>query len=395
MKKKLKNTLRAFFNIKVRLWAVMIACAVFFGGAWGISYARQVSRFGGSGNLAQAERYMEIMRIIDDTYIGESDSESVASASFAAMIKSLGDQWSYYMSADAYESYKLYSANEYEGIGVTILADERNGGFAVQSVTAGSPAESAGIVAGDVILAVDGEVVSGMTVADVRTLIREHIDESVLITLKTSNGTVELDVDCSVIYTNPVSFELLEKNVGYVRITNFESGAGTNAVAAVDNLLAQGATSLVFDVRGNPGGLLSELVTILDHLLPEGDIFVSVDKAGEESVTVSDNICVQVPMAVIVNGSTYSAAEFFAAALSEYDWATVVGEQTTGKSRSQITIELADGDAVHISSKSYLTPNRVDLGEVGGLTPDIIVSAEKDKDDEDSQLQAAYNAVLG
>ena len=185
---------------------------------------------------------------------------------------------------------------------------------------------------------------------------------------------------------------MLDNHVGYVKINNFESGSGTGAVQAVDQLLADGAQSLVFDVRGNPGGMLSELITILDHLLPEGDVFVSVDKSGKEDVTRSDNVCVKVPMVVLVNGNSYSAAEYFAAALREYHWATIVGENTTGKGRSQTTIVLDDGSAVHISSKKYLTPNRVDLSEQGGLVPDVVV-APATEGDMDTQLEAAIRAL--
>ena len=119
---------------------------------------------------------------------------------------------------------------------------------------------------------------------------------------------------------------------------------------------------------------------------------MSVDGNGKETVTQSDSVCVKVPMAVIVNGNTYSAAEFFAAALQEYDWATIVGQNTTGKGRSQTTIALPDGSAVHISSRKYLTPNRVDLSEQGGLVPDIVVAPAADSE-VDVQLEAAIAAL--
>ncbi len=241
------------------------------------------------------------------------------------------------------------------------------------------------------MLAVDGESVSGMTVSEVRTLIRSHLDESVTVTIKSGNETRDVEIDCTIIYTKPVSYRLLDNGVGYIAISNFESGAGSGAIAAVDDLLAQGASRFVFDVRSNPGGLLSELIKILDYLLPEGDIFVSVNEAGEETVTKSDNICIEVPMAVLVNSDSYSAAEFFAAALSDFDWAVVVGTQTTGKARSQITLELSDGSAVHVSSNEYLTPSRVDLSKQGGITPDVTAEMTETGD---AQMEAAISAVL-
>jgi carboxyl-terminal processing protease len=196
---------------------------------------------------------------------------------------------------------------------------------------------------------------------------------------------------------------MLEDNVGYVAITNFRQGAASDAIEAIEALLEQGATSLVLDVRSNPGGQVTELVELLDYLLPEGDIFIRADKKGREVVEVSDEECLDMPMAVLVNGDSYSAAEYFAAALREYNWATVVGEATTGKARSQVTIPLWDGGAVHLSKYTYLTPQRQDLYEAGGLVPDVEIElTEQQRSDfdtgwlepsDDPQIQGAINAL--
>ncbi len=391
MKNRINRVMKSFFGIKIRLGTVILACVVFAGVGWGTSAYRQTQRYGGKDNFALAQKYLEVKKVIDDYYVGDADEKTLSDASSAAMVKSLGDKWSYYMTPEEYEAYQLYSANEYAGIGVTIQEDEASGGFLINAVTAGSPAEAAGVKAGEIMLAVDGESVSGMTVSEVRTLIRSHLDESVTVTIKSGNETRDVEIDCTIIYTKPVSYRLLDNGVGYIAISNFESGAGSGAIAAVDDLLAQGASRFVFDVRSNPGGLLSELIKILDYLLPEGDIFVSVNEAGEETVTKSDNICIEVPMAVLVNSDSYSAAEFFAAALSDFDWAVVVGTQTTGKARSQITLELSDGSAVHVSSNEYLTPSRVDLSKQGGITPDVTAEMTETGD---AQMEAAISAVL-
>lgn len=143
-------------------------------------------------------------------------------------------------------------------------------------------------------------------------------------------------------------------------------------------------------MRSNPGGLVSELTALLDYLLPSGTIFISVDKDGNETATESDSVCLDMPMAVLVNEYSYSAAEFFAAALQEYNWADIIGAQTTGKSRSQQTIELSDGSAIHVSTARYLTPMRVDLAEQGGIVPDQIVALTSKGD---AQRDAALAAV--
>ena len=133
---------------------------------------------------------------------------------------------------------------------------------------------------------------------------------------------------------------------------------------------------------------LRSFCDILDFILPEGDIFVSVGEDGSEEIYKSEKECVEMPMAVLINSNSYSAAEFFAAALSEYDWALMIGERTTGKARSQQTFELSDGSAVHISTNAYLTPDRVDLSLTGGLVPDMELALSNDSD---NQLQAAID----
>ena len=160
-------------------------------------------------------------------------------------------------------------------------------------------------------------------------------------------------------------------------------------------LLEQGAEKLIFDVRGNFGGYVHEMVYALDYLLPEGPLFRSVNYKGVEDVEKSDADCLDLPMAVLINGNTYSAAEFFAAALSEYDWAVTVGEPTCGKGYYQTTIQLGDGSAVQLSVGAYTTPNGVNLTEAGGLKPDVPVAPAQTfvTVEEDPQIQAAIEAL--
>ena len=240
-------------------------------------------------------------------------------------------------------------------------------------------------------MTIDGEDVTKLSVDGIREKIQSKLNSKIVLGVSDDGGKpVDYTVDCSIIHTNPVTYEL-KNGVGYIKIANFDSGSGDAAIAAIEDLLAQGVKSILFDVRDNPGGFLSELIKLLDYILPEGDIFVSVDQSGKETVTKSDNVCLQMKMAVLVNENTYSAAEFFAAALKEYNWATVIGAPTTGKGRSQTTIELSDGSAVHISSRKYLTPNRVDLSQQGGITPDTVVYNADDGID--SQLNKAMDLL--
>lgn len=148
---------------------------------------------------------------------------------------------------------------------------------------------------------------------------------------------------------------MLEGKVGYVRLLNFYDHSAQRLEEAVTQLREQGAEALVFDMRNNGGGYLSQLTDMLDFLLPEGPIFISRDRAGHEEITNSDADCVELPMAVLVNADTYSAAEFFAAELQEQGAAVIVGEPTSGKGYSQQTFPLPHGGAVAISTGAYFT----------------------------------------
>ena len=372
---------------KFKLSTLIAACAVCLLIGVVIPLGTALIMAGGWHNLVYAGKYAVVAEIIEDRYIGDSDPEKVCDAAVSAMISSTGDKWSYYMTAEEYESYKEYVANAYTGVGITIRQDEESGGLEIVSVSAGSPAETAGIVSGDVLIAVDDQELAGMTTAEVKSIIQSKNGSEMLFTVIHADGSrSELPVTSGEIKVQAVTHEMLDGDIGYIRIVNFEVGSADGAINAVEELTEQGAKALLFDVRSNPGGRVSELTKLLDYLLPEGDIFVSVNKAGEETVTRSDSSCVEIPMAVLVNADSYSAAELFAATLSEYDWAVTVGEATTGKGRSQITISLADGSAVHISTNAYLTPDRVDLSEVGGIVPDYEVANSAEADE---QLETA------
>lgn len=378
------------FDNKIKLTHLIIACLAVAIVTAILTYVAAIGGFGSKQYLDDARRYIEIEKIIDDNYIGDADYNELYNAAAAAMVKSIGDKWSYFMNAEEYEAYKLSSSNEYSGIGVSVKVNS-SGEFEVFSVEESSPAANAGIAVGDIITAIDGEDVSDKTLEDVSLLIRSKINKDFPMTLESGGDTKTVTVACEIIYKNPVSSRLLDGNIGYIKISNFEAGSSENTKKSIEQLLQTGATSFIFDVRNNPGGLLTELVDLLDYILPEGDLFISVDKSGKETVQTSDKVSLKNKMIVLVNGNSYSAAEFFAAALQEYNWATVVGEQTTGKARSQITLELSDGSAVHISTHKYLTPNRVDLAEAGGVTPDIAVAQDDEKTDK--QLETAINAL--
>ena len=279
-------------------------------------------------------------------------------------------------------------ANSYVGIGVTVQLREDGAGINVTQVTAGGPAEEAGVLPGDTITAVAGQSIAGMTLADITPLIKGEEGTFVTLTLARGDETLELTVQRRQIDTAVATGTMLEGNIGLVRIVNFDSRCADETIAAIEELVGQGAEALIFDVRYNPGGYKAELVEILDYLLPEGLLFRSEYYDGSTKDDMSDERCLNMPMAVLINGSSYSAAEFFAAALSEYDFAVTVGSQTSGKGYFQSCFKLSDGSAVNLSVGKYYTPKGVSLAEVGGLTPDIPVEVT------DKEAAAIYAGTI-
>ena len=374
-----QETRKSISRRPVSVFVLIAACLVCILATALIVRTIMYNRVGGRQNYDQVRNYLEIVNTIRDNYVNDFDESKINSTVGKAIVDSLGDKWSYYMSPEEYDLFKLSNENEYEGVGITIYRASENEDYQITSVIAGSPAEEAGLEVGMILEKVDGEPVKDLTPTELREKILSKLNSSVLLTVSQNGKSQSISVDCKKNYQNPVSYEMKENNVGYIRIENFNAGSAEEAQKAVQSLINVGATSLVFDVRDNPGGLVSELTKLLDYLLPEGDIFVSIDRDGKETVTTSDNMCTQIPMVILVNENTYSAAEYFAAALREYSGGTVVGSKTTGKAESQITIPLSDGSAIHISSQKYLTPQRVDLAAQGGITPDVVV-ANKETD---------------
>ena len=325
---------------------------------------------------SEVSKLEELESLILERFIGESDRVAMEDAAADAMVASLGDRWSYYIPADEYQDYLEQMANAFVGVGITIQVTEDSDGLLIVAVTQGGPAEEAGLLVGDVLVAVEETRIAGMSTGEVKNLVRGEEGTWVNLTVARDGREETIPVERRTIQVAVATYTMLEKNVGLVRIANFDTRCAEETISAIEALLEQGAQALIFDVRGNPGGYASELVKILDYLLPEGDLFRTVDYAGREHTDTSDESCLELPMAVLVNGDSYSAAEFFAAALREYDWAVIVGQKTSGKGYFQNTLPLSDGSAVGLSVGKYFTPNGVSLADVG-VTPDRVVEVDE------------------
>ena len=368
MLRKVLRFIVGFFNLGVPLKVVLLLLIVFTGTAIGITYSKTMNSVGGKEEYEEAKRYIELKNIIVDNYIGVADRDKMADSAAAAMVSGLSDKWSYYMSADEYNTYQQYSSDEYANIGMSLKKND-SGGFEVVSVNYDSAAAKAGLTPGMVIQSIDGVKVADMNIDDVRTIIRSKMNTSFELGL---GGKNTITVDCSATYQSSVNYRLEKTMAGYVQIYDFEAGTAEDAIAAIEYLLFVDAKSIVIDLRGNSGGLYSEAAALLDYLLPNYDMFIEVDNAGKEKVFKSDGMCIDLPTVVMINGGTYGCSEIFAKVLQEYGRATILGEQSMGNVQAQETFDLEDGAAIRLSTKMYLTAMRTDISNIG-VTPDIII----------------------
>jgi len=344
----------------------------------------------------------QLENLIEERFIGEADLSKLEDAAADAMVNATGDRWSYYIPASEYEAYREQMDNAYVGVGITIQKEENEEGFLVMAVAAGGPAEEAGMQIQDLIIKVADQDVRQMTTTELRDLVKGEEGTFVSMTILRKGEAVNLSVERRQVQTPVATYEMLQDYVGLVTIENFDSRCAEETIDAIETLLDNGAEKLIFDVRNNPGGYAHELIDVLDYLLPKGEIFHTVDYKGNEDISYSDADCLKVPMVVLVNGSSYSAAEFFAEALREYEVAAIVGEPTVGKGYFQTTIRLNDGSAVALSVGKYYTPSGESLAEVG-VTPDHVIQLSEEEEydlyydlllpEEDPHIQTALKIL--
>ena len=345
----------------------------------------------------------DLENLILTSFAGDADKTKIEDAAADAMVNAMGDRWSYYIPASELPSFLENSENAYVGIGVTVQATEDNSGLMVIAVQPGGPAEDAGVQVGDVIIQVDGESAQDRTVTEISAMIKGEEGTVVSVTVLRSGEGITMSMTRKRMETTVASSKLLNEHVGLVTIQNFDERCADETIAAIKALLNQGADMLLFDVRNNPGGYVDELTKVLDYLLPEGDLIRTVGTDGSDETVTSDASCVKVPMAVLINENTYSAAELFAADLSEYGAAKLFGQQTSGKGFYQYVFQFADGSAAGISVGRYYTGHGASLEGIG-LTPDETVKLDDESEallyngmlepENDAQLQAALSYLM-
>ena len=349
-----------------------------------------------------ADKAAEIQSLLENYYVGELDDTYMGDVLADSMIYATEDRWAYYVPASDAEQYYNTSANSYCGVGITIEQESSEYGFVVISVMEDSPAYDAGIRAGDILQGVEKQDVLELGLEETQNLVRGKEGTSVSLSLLRDGSTYCVDVTRKMVRLRVVTSRMMGDNIAYIKINNFEEDSARQTVNAVSQALADGAEGIVFDLRFNPGGHKNELISVLDYLLPEGPIFKEKLYNGQETTTQSDDSCVDVPMAVLVNAESFSASEFMAAALQEYNWAVVVGEKTVGKGHYQYPFELKDGSVVSFSVGQYYTPTEKSLDGIG-IVPNMTVDLTEEQllqlysgsleDSEDLQLQAALEQV--
>ena len=345
--------------------------------------------------------FWEAWEFLNDEFYGElpADDERVYGA-VRGMVASFGDQHTSFIDPVRAAIMRENIQGSFEGIGATIRLDEA-GRLVVADPMPGRPAFEAGLRPDDIILEVDGESIEGLSLQESVLLIRGPANSTVVLTVFREGqlDPFEVSIVRAKIELEVVTSEMLESNIGYVRLAQFSGGASEKITEAIEDLQEQGAESLIFDLRSNPGGLLSEAVNVSSLFVEDGAIVVERLKGGEEKVfhaKSSLNVAGDMPLVVLVNGGSASASEIVSGAMQDLDRATVIGEQTFGKGSVQLPHSLADGSELRVTIAEWLTPAKRQIhGE--GIAPDIEVemTIEDMEQEKDPQLDRAIEYLNG
>lgn len=329
--------------------------------------------------------------VLESFYFGDVDDETAKDNIYKAYLSSYGDKYTMYYTADEYKALKESTNGKFYGIGaVCQLSGE--GGVLLVDVYDNGAGYQAGLRSGDRVVNVDGRDITDMELSSAVALIKG--DKGTSVTLEVIRGTERLTFSAvrDAVEAKTVSYTLLDNNIGYLSISQFEEVTTKQFKAAVEDLQSQGMKGLVIDIRNNPGGLLDTVVGMLKYMLPDGHIVYTEDKQGNrKEYKGQDNDEFNLPLAVIVNGNSASASEIFAGAIQDYGKGTIIGTQTYGKGIVQTVKPLTDGSAIKFTIAKYFTPKGQDI-HGKGVTPDMVVEYDTDAD-VDTQLDAAIKNV--
>lgn len=372
--------------------AVCIAKGYIHIGVNGDVYIQSDAVTGSDGIGSEVEGKLNaIDSVLESFYFGDVDDETAKDNIYKAYLSSYGDKYTMYYTADEYKALKESTNGKFYGIGaVCQLSGE--GGVLLVDVYDNGAGYQAGLRSGDRVVNVDGRDITDMELSSAVALIKG--DKGTSVTLEVIRGTERLTFSAvrDAVEAKTVSYTLLDNNIGYLSISQFEEVTTKQFKAAVEDLQSQGMKGLVIDIRNNPGGLLDTVVGMLKYMLPDGLIVYTEDKQGNrKEYKGQDNDEFNLPLAVIVNGNSASASEIFAGAIQDYGKGTIIGTQTYGKGIVQTVKPLTDGSAIKFTIAKYFTPKGQDI-HGKGVTPDMVVEYDTDAD-VDTQLDAAIKNV--
>ena len=314
--------------------------------------------------------------VIDQLYYEDVDTEDLVEGLYKGLLEGVGDPYTAYYTPEEYKELMISATSSLSGIGIVMQQDPDTMQVSVNYVYEGSPAEKAGILAGDLIVQAEDVMATSMELSEFATHIRG--DEGTTVHLKLyryGKGYLELDVERAIIDVPTLKGEMLDDGIGYIRIAEFGEKTAEEFADAVSELEAQGMTAMIVDLRNNPGGMVDSVTKLLDQILPEGVVVWTEDKNGNKKEYTSDAACLDYPMAVLINENSASSSEIFAGAIRDYDYGTLIGTKTFGKGIVQSIRRLADGSAIKLTTSRYFTPNGQNIhGE--GIEPDIELEYE-------------------
>jgi carboxyl-terminal processing protease len=340
------------------------------------------------------EPFWQVYNLIQSDYLDPVEPQVLLDGAINGMVEALDDQFSGYMNPEVYPLLNDDLSGEIEGIGVVIHTIEDTNEIEVVNVMEGTPAFDAGILPGDIFTAVNGEDVTDHNQLELAGLVRGAAGTLVTITMRRGEEMVDFTMTRAHIEIPTIESRILDDNIGYIRLFEFNAEARPALDEALEELDANQLNGLIFDLRGNPGGLLNSAVDIASAFLKDGIILIEDFGDSQEQVfNVNGNFSgLSVPLVVLVDETSASASELVAGALQDQDRATIIGEITFGKGTVQTWHELANGGGIRLTIARWLTPERHWIHEIG-ITPDIIVewTPESYDDPNDIQLTAAQN----
>ena len=357
-----------------------------------------------SNTTSEISKIKRAKAIIDTEYLREYDSDKMVDATISGMLRGIDDPYAAYYNAKDFEDFFTYTEGYYAGIGVLILYDDEASMPLIYGVVKDSPAFEVGLKGGDRIMAVDSLSYTNSTYDELADAIKgpEGTEVKLQIMREVSGEEVEI-LDYTVtrkkIELYKFSDEVLEDNIGYIKITNFDETTYENFKTAYDKFVNDGMQGLIVDLRNNPGGILQICAQIVDELVPEGKIVYTINKAGKQYELRSDKRKIEIPLVVLVNGNSASASEVFTGAVKDYGVGTIIGTKTFGKGVVQSIKKLGDGSYIKLTTEEYFSPsgNKID-GK--GITPDIEIDLPEDVTyssslslEEDTQLQKAIEVI--